>query len=314
MSLHVVFGAGQVGTTLAEYLVHAGEPVRLVTRSPRPAVTGVELRQADAMERTAAVEAARGASAIYHCMNPQYSLQTWRTVLPVLQQNLLAASGATGARVVVLENLYALGDLGGRPGNEDTPIRPRSRKGELRAQLFEGWFGAHRRGDAAVVMGRGSDFFGPRGTQTLFEERFWRRAFAGKAPQVLVQPDTPHTYHYIPDVAAGLAALGRADEDVLGRWWVLPCGPPVTTRELVRHIGVAIGRDLDVEVVPGPLRTVLKLFVPIIRELDEMRYQWEQPFVVEDRTFQERFRQPATPLDDAVRETVAWARQAYGRS
>ena len=74
MSLHVVFGAGQVGSTLAEHLVRAGEAVRLVTRSPRPPVAGIEMRQADAMDRTAAIEAAGGASALYRCMNPPYSV------------------------------------------------------------------------------------------------------------------------------------------------------------------------------------------------------------------------------------------------
>ena len=67
----------------------------------------------------------------------------------------------------------------------------------------------------------------------MFERRFWTRVLAGKSGQVFVNPDTPHTYHFIPDVAAGLAALGRADDAACGRCWMLPCAPAVTTRELV---------------------------------------------------------------------------------
>jgi hypothetical protein len=245
-------------------------------------------------------------------MNPAYSASAWRTALPALQRNLIAASGQTGARVVVLENVYSLGDLGGRPATEDTPARPRAEKGRIRAQVFEGWFAAHARGEARVVMGRASDFFGPRGTQTLFEERFWRRVLAGKRAQLLVDPDQPHTYHYIPDVAAGLATLGRATDDVLGRAWMLPCAPAVTTRELIGLMGTALGRDVTIDLVPDAMRMLLKLFVPIIRELDEMRYEWEQPFVIDDGRFQARFHTPATPLAQAAGETVAWAQERFG--
>jgi nucleoside-diphosphate-sugar epimerase len=98
VSLHVVFGAGQVGTTLTEHLACSGARVGLVTRSPRPVLAGVELVRADAMNRPAAVGAGSGAHAIHHCMNPPYSADAWRTTLPVLQRNLLAAAAASGAR------------------------------------------------------------------------------------------------------------------------------------------------------------------------------------------------------------------------
>jgi hypothetical protein len=44
-----------------------------------------------------------------------------------------------------------------------------------------------------------------------------------------------------------------------------------------------------------------------------MRYQWEEPFIVDDRRFRERFAaQPADP-HAAARATVDWAKQRYGR-
>jgi nucleoside-diphosphate-sugar epimerase len=133
---------------------------------------------------------------------------------------------------------------------------------------------------------------------------------AGRSAQLLVPPDLPHTYHYIPDVAAGLATLGTAS-DMLGRQWMLPCAPAVTTRELIVLIGRALGRDVAVSVMPRPVVSVARLFVPILRELDEMRYQWAVPFVVDDGQFQARFAQPATPLETAARETVDWARKTF---
>jgi len=134
---------------------------------------------------------------------------------------------------------------------------------------------------------------------------------AGKSAQVIGNPDMPHTYHYIPDVAAALAVLGTGPENTLGRVWMLPCAPAVTTREFIARMGAALGRDLQVKRFPCWLFRVLKPVVPVFRELDEMLYQWDEPFVVDDRHFRETFGITATPLDEALSTTVAWARAAF---
>jgi nucleoside-diphosphate-sugar epimerase len=312
MSLHVVFGSGQVGSTLAEQLVAAGHSVRTVSRSAREVPPGAEAVRADAADPQACANAARGAAVVYHCMNPAYSAAIWEQTLPVIQRNLIAAAGQNAARLVVLENLYAFGDLGHRPATERTPIQPRSRKGRIRARIDEEWRAAHERGEARIAVGHASDFFGPRGTQTLFEEHFWRRVLAGKSAQLLINPDTRHTYHYIPDVAAALATLGSASDDAYGTSWMLPCAPAVTTRTLIGYFGAALGRQIRVSVVPGIVRSALKLFVPIIAELDEMRYQWDEDFIVDGTRFRDHFGATATPLERAARNTVEWAMAYYG--
>ena len=134
-------------------------------------------------------------------MNPAYSTRVWEEVLPKYLENLIAAAGSVGARLVVLENLYMIGVGEGRPINEDTPLNPRSRKGEIRARLAEALFAAHQHGDVRAVAGRASDFYGPRGVGTHFADRFWVPALAGKPAEFLPNPDNPHTYHFIPDVA-----------------------------------------------------------------------------------------------------------------
>jgi hypothetical protein len=50
----------------------------------------------------------------------------------------------------------------------------------------------------------------------------------------------------------------------------------------------------------------------MIREVSEMLYQWDVPFVCVDRRFRERFGAAATPLDQGARATVEWAREHYG--
>jgi nucleoside-diphosphate-sugar epimerase len=310
-NVHVVFGAGQIGPLLAARLVAAGKRVRVVRKSAGAVqVEGAEVVRGDAMDAAFCAEAARGAAVVYHCMNTPYFARVWQATLPRLQENLVAAAGRSGARLVVLDNLYALGRTGGRPMTEETAPNPCSRKGEIRAHLHDELMGAARRGDVRVAVGRAADFYGPgAGQGSHLGERFFRQVLAGKPGQVIVDPDTPHTYHFTRDVAAALAALGlEADSDGL---WMLPCAPAVTTREFVRRFAAALGRPIRLTRMPPLLLSALSWFVPLLRELKEMQYQWAEPFIVDDSRFRARFGAAATPLDDGARETVAWASEAF---
>lgn len=306
--LHVVFGAGQIGPLVAARLAGAGKRVRVVRRSEAPLdVPGAELVRGDALDAAAAADAARGAEVVYHCVNTAYFAKVWAATLPRIQENLVAAAGRAGARLVVLDNLYAYGRTGGVPMSEDTPQAPCSRKGALRARLHEALVAAARRGEARVAIGRASDFFGPGAWAGSFlGERFWPAVLAGKPAPLLVNPDVRHTYHFSRDVAAGLVALGL--DPAADGLWMLPCAPAVTTRELVARFAGALGRDVRIRRVPRLALSALGLAVPIVRELNEMAYQWEEPFVVDDARFRARFGDLATPLDAAARETVAYAR------
>jgi nucleoside-diphosphate-sugar epimerase len=309
--VHVVFGAGQIGPLLAEHLRALGKRVRVVRRSAGPvAVEGVEVARGDAMDPGFCADAARGAEAVYHCMNAPYFARVWREVLPVLQANLVSAAARAGARLVVLDNVYALGRTGGRPMSEDTPAAPCSQKGAIRAQLHQDLVDAAGKGTVRVAVGRASDFYGPNAGQSHLGERPLRQLLAGKAAQVVVNPDTPHTYHFSRDVAAALATLGL-EEGTEGSW-MLPCAPAVTTRAMLGLLGGALGRPVKVSRLPPLLLSALGLAVPMMRELQEMAYQWEEPFVVDDRRFRERFGAQATPLEAGARETAAWARRALG--
>ncbi|MFZ1908393.1 MAG: NAD-dependent epimerase/dehydratase family protein, partial [Burkholderiales bacterium] len=215
--MHVIFGAGQVGTLLAIKLREQGERVRVVRRSHGEIAPGAELVPGDALDPGFCARACEGASVVYHCMNPAYDSKLWAKVVPRAMDNLIAAAGGAGARLVVLDNLYMLGRTGGRPMNEDTPLNPCSRKGEIRARAAARLLEAHAKGAVRAVAGRASDFYGPRGTLTYLGDFFWRPVLAGKKARSPVDPDAVHTYHYIPDVAAGLARLGSAPDDALGR-------------------------------------------------------------------------------------------------
>lgn len=303
--LHTIFGAGQVGLRLAHELLDRGFRVRLVRRgSAGAARANLEWRSGDVTDPSFADEAARGAAVVYHCANPpDYS--RWHGVLEPLARAVRGAAARAGARLVVLDCLYMIGVPPRSPFDEDTPMRPCSKKGELRAELVEELFEAHRRGEVEVTTGRASDFFGPATPLSmLFNQRSLERLRAGKPIEMFGDPDMPHGYSYTPDVARGLVELGTRAEAV-GKVFHLPLAWAGSSRALVQRAGELLGSTGAVRAVPSWALAALGVFSPMLRAVREMVYQWEHPYVIDDRRFRATFGLEPTPIDHALRSMLA---------
>lgn len=305
-SFIVVFGAGQIGGEVAAQLTAAGHRVRQVRRSAATPNARVEVRSGDLCDLAFAEDVARGASALIHCAVPPY--HQWSELLGPVTTGVLHAAKTSKAPLVVLDNLYGYGRPNG-PMTETSPVAPVSKKGELRAKAAETLMAAHREGSARVAIARASDFYGPGITlASIFGVRFLERALKGKGGECFGPPDLPHSYSYVRDVAAGLVTLAGSEKS-WGEVWHLPVAPAESTREVVARFGKELGTPLGTSVVPGFVLQVMGLFVPAVKELLEMRYQWEAPFVLDDAKFRAAFGARATSLEEGVRETVRWLRR-----
>ena len=308
--LHVVFGTGQVGSALAAHLAGLGMAVRAVSRR-RPAVlAGVDWRAADAADPEAAADAAKGASVIYQCLNAPYT--QWPDRFPPLQRGVLAAAERTGALLVSLENLYGYGPAGGRPMTEDLPLAAAGVKGRARAAMTAELLAAADAGRVRVAIGRASDFFGPGVTAgSTLGERVFGNALAGRPADFIGNPALPHTYSYVPDIAAGLATLGT-DARAAGQVWHLPGPATGTTRALLDLVAAEVGHRVGVRSVPRLALRALGLVNPMLRELAEISYEFDEPFVLDTSKYQAAFGAAGTPLPAAVAATVAWYRTRPG--
>jgi nucleoside-diphosphate-sugar epimerase len=304
---HVIFGTGQIGNRIAQRLVARGHRVRMVSRSAK-APAGVEAIAGDARDVKFASEAARGAAVVYDTLNPLY--QDWKRDLLTLGTGPLRAAIASGAKLVALDCLYMYGAPVG-PMREDTAVEPCSAKGALRAELAALRLDAMARGEAQVAIARASDFFGPDLPNSWFGHRFFARAFAGKTTECLGDPDQLHSYTYADDVATALVELGAVADAT--RVWHVPTLPAMTTRALAERVGRALDLSIAVKRMPRLMLRAVGLVMPFMRELPEMAYQWEVPFVIDDAKFRTRFGIAPTPLADQIATTVAWARRTYGR-
>ena len=305
-SLFVVFGAGQIGSLVTERLLAAGHRVRQVRRSGQGSTRGaLEVRTGDLSDPRFAEECARGASALLQCVVPPY--HQWGELLEKLNDGVLHGAKTSQAPLVVLDNLYGYGRPTG-PMTELSAVAPNSRKGALRAKVAQALLDAHRSGTARVAIARASDFYGAGVTlASTFGERFIGRALAGKNGESFGPPELPHSYSYAPDVADGLIALARSTK-AWGEVWHLPVAPAESTAAVVARFGRELGTPLKTSAVPGLVLQVMGLFVPAVKELLEMRYQWQVPFVLDDAKFRAAFSVSATSLDEGVKETVRWMR------
>jgi nucleoside-diphosphate-sugar epimerase len=304
---HVVFGTGPVGMSVMDALVQRGSHrVRMVNRSGRASVPErVEILGGDATDEAFTREASRGASVVYFALNPPYD--KWPELFPGLQAGVLEGAASASAKLIAMENLYMYGPTDGRPLTEDLPYAPNTRKGRVRARMSDELMEAHKSGRVRVAIGRASDFFGPRVLTSAAGEQVFGRALEGKSSQVAGDLSQPHTYTYVPDIGKGLVILGEREE-ALGQVWHLPSPETLTTREFVELIFEEVGKPARLQAAPKFLLRALGLFNPGIRETIEMLYEFEEPFVVDHSKFEQAFGEYATPLKEAIGETVRWYR------
>jgi nucleoside-diphosphate-sugar epimerase len=306
--LHVVLGAsGGVGGAVTRELVRQGARVRGVTRSGKGDVpAGVAMVAADVSNLEQMRTVCAGASVVYFCANPPYT--EWSRAFPPLLEGAIAGAAASGAKLVAAANLYVYPPTT-QPLTEDMPWRPVTRKGKVRAAMDERLMAAHRSGEVRATIGRAADYFGPSATNTsVLGQQFFSAYLAGKTVDWVGKLDMPHSANYIEDFGRGLVTLGQQDT-ALGQVWHIPAAPALTGRQLLDLAFVAGGHRAKVRQASKLMLQALGLFNPLLREVAEMAYQFEQPFIMDGSKFTRAFGGAPTPLPEAIAATVAWFRQ-----
>jgi nucleoside-diphosphate-sugar epimerase len=304
---HVVFGcSGPIGVALMKRLSAAGHEVIGVCRSgdsERP--PGARIEAADVRDVETAARLAQGADVIYGCAGVAYTL--WMDLWPGIVEGLLAAAESTDARLVFADNLYCYGAQN-RPLTEDLPLTDYGRKPTLRAKLARTMLEADRVGRARVALVRASDFYGPGVTNAALGERVFPRLLAGKAVQLLGDPDVAHAFTYAPDFARALETVGAAEDEDFGQAWHVPNAPARTQREVITLLGELSGRQVKIRSLRRRMVALLALFSAMPRELKEMMHQWELPYRVDHSKWEARFGGEHTPLEDGLQATLEWYR------
>ena len=308
MSRHVVFGTGQVGRLVVEHLVRDGHDVIAVNRNGAADLPGARLMAGDAGDTRFTERVCSSADAVYFCLNaPSYD--RWEEQFPPLQRGVLTGAASAGARLVVLDNLYAYGPPRGRDLVETMAPAPTSDKSATRAAMTEELLLAHAKGDVEVVIGRASDYYGPGTTHSALGESVFGPALTDRTAQVMGDPRQLHSYSYTPDVAAALVNLATA-EGVTGQIWHLPVASAQTTQDLIGQVYTLTGHRPRTLAAGRLTLGAFGLIKPMMREYQHTLYQFTDRWVVDDAKYRARFGEHATALHDGLAATVAWYRDA----
>ena len=307
-ALHVVLGAGPIGHAIANALSAQGSRVRIVSRSGKaPGVPeSVEVCAADLTDPDAALGAVGGATVVYHCAAPAY--HRWVQEFPALQDSIVTAVAHTGARLVVVENLYTYGTSGVL--NEDLPQRATGPKGQVRAAMSSRLLADHRAGRIDATIARASDLFGPGVAISSLGERFWPQLLQGKPIRWFGDPSAPHSFTYLPDLARAMIRLGASDAAV-GRAWHVPSLPAMPVAALAARAADLAGLPAPrISVTPRLMMRLAGLFVPAAGEMVEIEYQFTNHFEISSAQYEATFGGSATDPDVALSQTLAWWRTA----
>ena len=302
--IHVVVGAGVVGSTLAELLANDGQDVIVVTRSGSgPTHKNIKRVAADVRELSKLLEIAPNAAAIYNCANPPY--HQWAKEWPPIAASFLSYAEKTGAVLVTCSNLYGYGPVN-VPMTEDLPLNAQGVNGKVKARM---WLDAKALNDVGRIKAtevRGSDYV-CAGEQSRVGTRVMPKILAGKAAQVLGDIDVKHTWTYPLDVAR-LMQIIATDSKAWGKAWHVPSNDAKTQKELVSELAAVAGvKDPKLSSVPRVMWNLLGLFNPLLKALKETAYQFQCPYILDDSAARKTFGMQPTEwkqiLNDVVAET-----------
>jgi len=306
MALHTILGAnGTIATELLPILQQNNHSIRLVSRNPKP-VAGTETAKAEVLDYQQVLQAVKGSQVVYLLVGIEYNIKAWRASWPIIMRNVIDACKATGAKLVFFDNIYMYGKVNGKI-TEDTPFKPVSKKGQVRAQIDTMLMDEMKAGTIKAVIAKATDFYGPRCTdKSAVSVLVFDRLKKGLSAQWFIKTNIPRAFNYTPDCARGLYILATNDK-ATGQVWHLPVAKPTPTgREFIEIAAKYMHAKNKTQVLPKFVLKIFGWFVPIMKEMYEMMYQFEFPLVLDSTKFEKAFNFTPTTYEQGIKETAEW--------
>ena len=301
----ILGGNGPIGSVLAKELTKYTNSIRLVSRHPKKVNATDELFPADLSDPEQVEKAIAGSEVVYLLVGFEYTLKVWQDKWPKLMWASIDACIKHHAKLVFFDNVY-LYDIGAISHmTEDSPINPPSKKGMVRRQIADMLMTAVKSGKLTGLIARSADFYGPSNDKSFLIEVVYKNLKKGKKPNWFIKADKKHSFTYTPDAAKATAILGNT-ADAYGQVWHLPTDKnSLTGKEMISLFTKEMNVADKVFVLPMWLLKLLGLFIPLMKEMPEMMYQYDRDYVFDSSKFQEYFNFSPTSYQQGVKETIA---------
>jgi nucleoside-diphosphate-sugar epimerase len=299
-----IFGYGPTGRASAARLLSEGREVIVAQRNAPPDLPrGATFAPVDALDREAVVKAVRGSGQFVVTIGFPYSGILWRDMWPKAMSNFVAACKATGGRMVFVDNLYIYGPQT-TPLTETMSLSNYGLKPAARSAATRVWLVAAAAGEARVAALRAPDFYGPGVGLSFLGDTSIGKLAQGKPAIFVGSPGVLHDYAYVPDIARAVTTLLAAPDSAFGQAWHMPCAPIRTTRDILQIAADTLDVKLRISAMPAWMLGPSAMLSPFLRELKEMRFQWDRPYQVDASRFKAAFWSDVTPFETGVPETA----------
>lgn len=303
--MQTILGAnGTIGSLLAKELTVYTDKIRLVSRNPVKVNDGDELFPADLCDPSQVDKAVEGSSVVYLLVGFEYKLSVWREKWPRLMRAVIDACKRHQSKLVFFDNVYLYDQSAMGHMTEESPVNPPSKKGEVRRQVAEMLLQEVKAGGLTALIARSADFYGPRNERSFLIEAVYKNFKKGKKANWFINAEKNHSFTYTPDAAKATALLGNT-ADAFNQVWHLPTDPtPVTGRQMVSLFAREMQCPDKVMVMPMWMIRLVGLFIPFMREMPEMMYQYDRDYLFDSSKFRQRFNYTPVTYEEGVKEIV----------
>ncbi len=303
--MQTILGAnGTIGSVLAKELRSYTDKIRLVSRNPKKVNESDELFPADLFIPGMVDKAVEGSEVVYLVVGLDYKLDVWQDKWPKLMRATVDACIKHRARLVFFDNVYMYDINAIHHMTEESPINPPARKGVVRRQLVKIIMDDVKSGRLMALIARSADFYGPGNEKSFVNEMVYKNFLKKRTANWFINADKKHSFTFTPDAAKATALLGNTD-DAFNQVWHLPTDEDTLTgREFIDLFAKEMKTKSKVFVLPLWLIKFMGLFIPILKEMPEMMYQYDQDYFFDSSKFMKRFDFKVTTYQEGVRLTV----------
>jgi len=298
--MHTILGAGgPVANALTTELLNHNETIRLVSRRPSKFQgDNLSWQKADLLNYPELSAAAKGSTVIYLCAGLVYDKEVWKQQWPLLMQNIIAVAKENNARLIFFDNVYMYGLVNG-PMKEDTPYKPSSVKGQVRAGIAEMLMNEVKAGNLRASIARGADFYGTDSGNSFFDMMVLSKYAKKQSAQWIGNPKCKHSFSYIPDMGKAMFLLGQTpDSD--NQIWHMPTAPALSGNEFIEVAASVYGVKPKYSRITKLLLFLAGLFNKVIMGTVEMYYQYDHDYVFDSSKFEKAFNFKPTSYRDGM--------------
>lgn len=303
--MQTILGAnGTIGSVLTKELVSYTNKIRLVSRNPRKVNESDDLFPADLSNPAFVDQAVEGSDVVYLVVGFDYNLKVWEEKWPTLMRATINACIKHNARLVFFDNVYSY-DINAIPHmTEESEYNPPSRKGAVRKQISQMLMDEVKAGKLMALIARSADFYGPDNDKSFANEMVYKNFLKGRRANWFIDADKKHSFTYTPDAAKATALLGNTD-DAYNTIWHLPTDKnTITGREFIELFSKEMKVSNKLVVMPMWMVRLAGIFVPVLKEMREMMYQYDRDYFFDSSKFDKRFNFKTTTYQEGVRITV----------